>query len=406
MTTTEPARASSAVRAPREGLSRPAAFWFTGALYALFLMASTAPSPMYSLYQQRWGFTTTVLTEVFAAYAVAILVALLLFGSLSDHVGRRPVLVVALGLEIVSMLLLAFAPGVGWLYAGRALQGLATGVATSAISGSLLDFQRPGSNRGALVNGVSSAFGMALGSLGAGALVQFVPGPTLTSYLLLVLGFALAVPGVLAMPEPVTQRGALREALRPQRPTVPAGKGLTFTLMATTLLSSWTVGGMFMSLGPSVAKGMVDASPHLVGGATVAVLTGLGGVGQLLLSGLDARRAVRIAGPVMVVGLAGVAASTVAHQPLLFFTAAAVLGVGWGLMFMGGMRMLTSLAPPEHRAGTSALIYVVAYLSAGVPSVTLGVVSTAFGLTTATVAFASAAALFAVVAVTSTYLHR
>ncbi|KAA5829069.1 MFS transporter [Saccharopolyspora hirsuta] len=407
MTTTELVRPRGAVRAFRSGgLSRSASFWFIGALYALFLMASTAPSPMYSIYQQRWGFTTTVLTEVFAVYAVAILAALLLFGSLSDHIGRRPVLLVAVVLEIVSMLLLAFAPAVGWLYAGRALQGLATGVATSAISGSLLDFQRPGTNRGSLVNGVAAAFGMALGSLLAGALVQYVPGPTLTSYLLIVLGLAVAIPGVLAMPEPVAHRSKLREVLRPQRPTVPAGKGLAFALMATTLLASWIVGGMFMSLGPSVAKGMVHGSPYLIGGATVAVLAGFGGLSQLVLSGVDARRAVRIGGPVMVLGLAGVATSTVEHQPILFFAAAAVLGTGWGVVFMGGMRMLTGLASPEHRAGTSALIYVVAYLSAGVPSVALGVVSTFFGLTAATVVFASAAALFAAIAVTSTYLHR
>ncbi|MER7078825.1 Predicted arabinose efflux permease, MFS family [Saccharopolyspora kobensis] len=402
MTTTELVRP----RSRSGGLSRSASFWFVGALYALFLMASTAPSPMYSIYQQRWGFTTTVLTEVFAVYAVAILAALLLFGSLSDHIGRRPVLLVALVLEIVSMLLLAFAPAVGWLYAGRALQGLATGVATSAISGSLLDFQRPGSNHGSLLNGVAAAFGMALGSLLAGALVQYVPGPTLTSYLLLVLGLAVAIAGVLAMPEPVAQRSKLREVLRPQRPALPAGKGLAFALMATTLLASWIVGGMFMSLGPSVAKGLVEGSPYLIGGAAVAALAGFGGLSQLVLSGVDARRAVRIGGPVMVLGLAGVATSTVEHQPVVFFTAAAVLGAGWGVMFMGGMRMLTGLASPEHRAGTSALIYVVAYLSASVPSVVLGVVSTFFGLTAATVVFASTAALFAALAVVSTYLHR
>ncbi|MGW1678850.1 MFS transporter [Saccharopolyspora sp. NPDC002376] len=400
MTTTELVRPRAAA------LSRSASFWFIGALYALFLMASTAPSPMYAIYQQRWGFTTTVLTELFAVYAVAILVALLMFGSLSDHVGRRPVLLVSLALEIVSMLLLAFAPSIGWLYAGRVLQGLATGVVTSAISGSLLDFQRPGTNRGALVNGVAGAFGMALGSLIAGALVQYVPGPTLTSYLLLVLGFAVAIPGVLALPEPVAHRGSLREVLRPQRPTVPPGKGVAFALMATTLLAAWIVGGMFMSLGPSVAKGMVHGSPYLIGGATVATLAGFGGLSQLVLSSVDARRAVRIGGPVMILGLAGIATSTVEHQPLAFFAAAAVLGTGWGVMFMGGLRMLTGLASPEQRAGTSALIYVVAYLSAGVPSVTLGVVSTFFGLTTATVVFASAAALFAAAAVASTYVRR
>ncbi|GAA0506643.1 MFS transporter [Saccharopolyspora subtropica] len=405
MTTTELVEPRSRVPLRSGALSRSASFWLVGAVYALFLMASTAPSPMYAVYQQRWHFTNTVLTEVFAVYAVAILLALLLFGSLSDHIGRRPVLLAALAGEIVAMLVLAAAPGVGWLYVGRALQGLATGVATSAISGALLDFQRSGTNRGSLLNGVAASIGMALGSLVAGALVQFAPGPTLTSYLLLVLGFVLAVPAVVAMPEPVARRSALRDVLRPQRPTVPAGKGTAFALMATTLLASWIVGGMFMSLGPSVAKNLVRGNPHLVGGLAVAVLAGCGGLAQLVLSRWSAHRAVRTGAPLMIAGLAAVASSALGHDAVVFFAGSAVLGVGWGLMFMGGFRMLTGLATPEDRAGTSAMIYVVAYLSAGVPSVVLGFVSTVFSLTTATVVFAATAALFATIAALSTFIR-
>ncbi|WP_246470809.1 hypothetical protein [Saccharopolyspora phatthalungensis] len=176
--------------------------------------------------------------------------------------------------------------------------------------------------------------------------------------------------------------------------------------MATTLLASWIVGGMFMSLGPSVAKGLVSGNPYLVGGLTVAVLAGFGGLTQLALSGWTARRAVRIGAPLMIVGLTGVAVSTLGHSAAAFFIGSAVLGIGWGLMFMGGFRMLTGLASPEHRAGTSSLIYVVAYLSAGVPSVALGFLSTTFGLTAATVAFAATAACFATIAGLSTLVRR
>ncbi|MCA1195986.1 MFS transporter [Saccharopolyspora sp. 6V] len=398
-----PLRAGTA----RPEMTRRGAFWFAGALLALFLMASTAPSPMYAIYQQRWGFSATVLTEVFSAYMVGILAALLLVGALSDRVGRRPVLLAALGLEIVAVLLLAFAPGVGWLFAGRALQGIATGAATGAISGSLLDFQPPGTSRGATLNGVSAGAGMALGSGLAGALVQFAPAPTVLAYLLLVAGFAVAVPLVWLMPEPVRgSRLPLRVALRPQRPGVPAGRGRAFALLATTMLAAWTVGGMFMSLGPSVAKSLVDGSPYLVGGLSVVAVAGVGAVAQLLLSGWLGQRTVRVAAPVLIAGLAVVAGSVLGGSAVGFFAGSAVVGAGWGMMFMGGFRLLTGLADPENRAATSSMIYIVAYLSATVPSMLLGILTTYAGLTTTTVVFAAVAALFAAVAWLSTYARH
>jgi len=393
--------------APRWRLTRKRAFWFTGALLALFLTASTAPSPMYAIYQQRWGFSATVLTEVFAAYMVGILAALVLLGGLSDRVGRRPVLAGAVLLEIASMAVLAFAPGVGWLFLGRLLQGIATGAATSAISGALLDFQPAGTNRGATLNAVAAGAGMAVGSAGAGALVQFAPAPTELSYLLLIAGFAVSLALVRAMPEPVqADRVPLREALRPQRPSVPAGRGRAFALLATTMLATWSVGGVFMSLGPSIAKGLVSGEPYLVGGLSVAAVTGVGAVAQLLLSGWSGQRSVRVGAVLLVLGLGGVAAAELGGGAAAFFGGAAVLGIGWGLLFMGGFRLLSALADPHNRAGMASAIYVVAYLSSAVPSVSLGALTTGIGLRAATAVFSAVAAVFALVALLSTWARR
>ena len=110
---------------------------------AALLFASSAPSPLYVIYQAEWDFSALTLTGVFAVYAVALLSALLVAGSLSDHLGRRPVLLAALVVEIVAMLVFAVAPSVVWLFAARILQGLATGVAMGCISAALLDLQPP-----------------------------------------------------------------------------------------------------------------------------------------------------------------------------------------------------------------------------------------------------------------------
>ena len=185
-------------------------------MLALLVFASSAPSPLYGVYQQKWQFSATTLTEIFGVYALALIVTLLVVGPQSDYVGRRPVIVGALVVEIGAMALFLAATGVGWLYAARVLQGCAVGAATSALSAALIDLQPAGSTRAPVVNSFTPGFGLALGALVASALVQYGPAPTHLIWWLLLGGFVLAIPAVLAVPESVVRHpGALR-SLRPR----------------------------------------------------------------------------------------------------------------------------------------------------------------------------------------------
>src|SRR4051794_6610689 len=142
------------------------------------LAASAVPSPLYRIYQAEFGFSSGVLTAIFGVYALALLVALLVVGALSDHIGRRPVLVVALLLLAGSMVLFLAADGVGWLMAARVVQGLATGALTGTLGAALLDLQRPERPLGALVNGTSPGLGLSLGAGIVGVLVEYLAHPT------------------------------------------------------------------------------------------------------------------------------------------------------------------------------------------------------------------------------------
>src|SRR5262245_7675013 len=151
------------------------ALWLKGSILVSFLAASSAPSPLYGLYRETWGFSALTLTLVFSSYAFAMLAALLVFGALSDYRGRREVVIGALVLEFAAVVLFWQAESVNWLFAARILQGVATGIATSALSAALLDLHR---ERGGLVNSVAPMVGLAIGALGTSALVQFAPAPT------------------------------------------------------------------------------------------------------------------------------------------------------------------------------------------------------------------------------------
>src|SRR5678810_28745 len=130
-------------------LSRHAAFVLQASIIVSFLAGSSAPTPLYAVYQAAWGFSPITVTVVFGIYALAVLAALLTFGALSDHVGRRPVLIAATALQALTMLVFAAAGGVSTLMIARVIQGLSTGAAAGAIGAGLIDLDRA---RGTVAN--------------------------------------------------------------------------------------------------------------------------------------------------------------------------------------------------------------------------------------------------------------
>src|SRR4051794_17771125 len=192
-------------------LSPRLAYGLVAAVIGLALFASGTPSPLYATYRELWGFSSVVLTLVYATYAFGVLASLLLAGRISDQWGRRPVLLVALGSLAMTSVLFMLADSVAWLFVARALQGVATGLALGAASAALLDLHPRRDPAGVgLTNGVVSAGGMGLGVLLSSALVQLAPAPRVLPYVLLLLLFVIAFVGALMMPEPVQERSRPR----------------------------------------------------------------------------------------------------------------------------------------------------------------------------------------------------
>jgi MFS family permease len=249
-------------------LPRPVAFWLVGAALGVFLFAASAPSPLYVVYQAEFAFSGITLTSVFAVYVVALLATLLFTGSLSDAVGRRPVLIGAMLVEIAAMALFVVARDVTWLFAARIVQGVATGAATGALSASLIDLG-PARNPslGPLVNSVVPGAGLAVGALGTGLLVQYAPAPTQLVFFLLVGALTLAVLGTLAMREPLANPSRGSAPLRP-RVGVPREARGRFAGAAPSLVATWALGGLYLSLGPSVAVGILQRPTSSAGSSS------------------------------------------------------------------------------------------------------------------------------------------
>src|ERR1700749_323853 len=261
----------------RHPLSRHAAYFLAAATIGLALFASGTPSPLYGTYSQLWGFDSVVLTLVYATYAFGVLLTLLLAGRLSDEVGRRPVLIVAMSARVVATTPFMLADSVVWLFVARAIQGLATGLALSAASAALLDLHP---NRDpvsvSLANGVASCIGMGTGVIISAAIVQFLPAPRVLPYLLLLILFVGFLVAAWRRKEQVEVAPDARFRLTPQRPYVPPVARRPFVLAALAVLSSWSIGGLFLSLGPELAAIVYKSDSHLVSGLGIFMLATAG----------------------------------------------------------------------------------------------------------------------------------
>jgi MFS family permease len=365
---------------PGSHLPRAAAFWVVGATVVALLAASSAPSPLYPVYQQEYGFSPLELTTIFAVYVLALLLSLLTVGRLSDVVGRRPVLAVALVVEAVAMAVFLAADGSTWLLAARVVQGLATGAGIGVLGAYLLDLQpADGSRLGSLVNSAAPATGLGVGALGTGLLVEYGPHPTRLVFVLLIAVFAILAGTTAALPETVRPVPGVLAALRP-RVAVPAPARRAFAAAVPTMLSTWALGGLMLSVGGTLVRSVFGAPSSAVVGIVLGVFAGSGALASVLVSRLAPKPMERLGTAALAVGavlfLAAIASSSLA----LFVVAGIVAGSGFGAGFLGALRSVTQLARPHERAALLSAVYTTSYLAFSIPALVAGVLITHIGL--------------------------
>lgn len=282
-----------------------AAFALQVSMLVLFLAASSAPTPLYAVYQAEWGFSPVTVTIVFGVYALAVLAALL----------------------------------------------------------GLLDLNR---TRGTVANGVGSIAGTAIGAIGSGLLVQFLPAPTHLIYLTLLGMLVLQAIGVTLMPESSARAAGALASLRPARRPL--------LLAVPALVAVWSLAGFYGSLGPSLVRGVVGSNAVVLGGLGLFVLAASGALTVLFVHAAEPRTVVLIGSAALIAGVGTTLLAIAATSTVAFFVGTAVAGVGFGAAFQGSLRSVLPFAAAHQRAGVLSTIYVVCYLAMGLPAVVAGFV--------------------------------
>ena len=360
-------------------IGRQTSFWVAAGIAAIALWTSAAPTVTYPLYADQWHLTTSTTTAIFAVYPIVLVVALAVFGNLSDYIGRRATMLIGLGTSFVGVLLFAVAPSVEWLFAGRALMGLGVALSLSPATAAVLEFSAPGQQkRASAVTTAATAAGLGLATLVGGGLIEYAPLPLRLNFVVLLV--VIAAVGALAWFLPRHTSAEARGRWRPRGLTVPRGIRKFFVVGAVSVTAGFAIGVLMLSLGADIAEQLIGSDNALVTGAVIALNAAAVGVAAIATRNLPPRRIIVAGAIVAVAGVALLVVSSTEHSLWVFLASAVVMGTGYSFFFSGGLGIVSANAPAHHRAGTLSAVYLVSYFFQGTLALYLGALATASGL--------------------------
>ncbi|WP_436528181.1 MFS transporter [Actinoplanes sp. HUAS TT8] len=355
-----------------------AGFWMIAAVFLIAMAFSTVPTPLYPLYVARDGFSTFTVTVVFAVYAVGVVTSLVLAGHISDWVGRKKILIPALGFELAAAVLFLTGTSLPVLLGARFLTGLGVGLITATATAYLHELHaahRPGASkqRFEVVSTAANTGGLGAGSLLAGLLSTYVVSPLRTPYLVFAVLLLLALVAVALTPETVEER-PVKPAYRPQR--ISADRAVAGYLAAA--FAAFAVFGLFTSVAPGFVAGTLHHSSRTLAGALVFAVFGAAAVVQALTGRLSTRAKLTLglsaqAGGVLVL-LAGMYLTSLP----IFVLGGVIVGVGAGTLLKVAIGTVSTLAVPSRRGEALAGLFLIGYLGLTLPVIGLGLATQAF----------------------------
>jgi predicted MFS family arabinose efflux permease len=376
---------------PRPVLSAGASSWVAAGVLAMSLGASGAPAMLYPAFSALWGTGPVVTTALFAVYPVALVVVMVLGGGLSDRFGRRRSMLAGVAVVAVGTVLFAVAASPALVFAGRIVQGAGVGLAMSAASAALVEYDRSGrATRPSAVNAAATSLGATASILVGGWVVQHTGDPTHLAFWVLlaaVLALLVALP---FLPETTRETasaaaGGVATGRRRALLSVPTGDRHGFGVGTAAVTTAFVTGAVFLALGAQIIRELVGTADAFVAAATLATWTLVVVPTSLLARRMRTTSAVRLGGVLAAVGLALLLVAGVADSLALFLGSAVISGVGYGFLLYGGLGLVTASADAGRRASTFSSMYLVAYLAQGGTAVAVGALATSTGLDAAVV---------------------
>jgi MFS family permease len=346
----------------------------TLAMLATFA-ASATPIPLYDVYRRAEGLTYGDLALTAVVYFIGAITALLFFGRISNHLGRKPVTFIAFGLAAGASLMLTDVDGATVLILARLLLGLACGLASSSIAAYVVDSAPPSLGwLSAVIVGNSPMVGLTLGALSSGILVEYGPYPRVLCYAVVLAGLAVTTVLVFLGKETVQPAPGLAASLRPVF-SLPHSDRRLYPVAACLFVSTWALGGFFQAYGPSIAADQLGSRSTVTAALVFASFLLPSAIGGPLSARLSPARAQRIGIVCFTLAVGGVIYAVKSSAIVLFLVMSGLAGASQGVALTGSIRSLLDGVSVRDRAGVLSLIYATSYTGAAVTSFTAGQLS-------------------------------
>lgn len=347
--------------------------------FALGMIGTTMPTPLYPLYQQAYGYSQLMITVIFAVYALGVLGALLVTGRWSDQLGRRPLLLAALVLSAFSDLIFAWANGLGFILAGRIVSGLSAGILTGTATVALMELVPAQWRKWATFAATAANMGgLGLGPILSGAISVALPMPVLMPF---VLHFLLALVALVCIwRAPETAKLPDTPRLTVQRPSLPPEVRAIFLPASIAAFAGFMVCGFFTAMAPAFLGHVMGITGRLAIGAIAGMLFICSTIGQLLMQRLPDGRQMIFGTALLLAGVVILGLGFAGESLALLLPGVALAGAGQGISFRSGMGDIAGAARPQDRAGVISTYFIVAYVAISLPVVGIGLLSGAIGL--------------------------
>ncbi|MBI1218291.1 MAG: MFS transporter [Rhodobacteraceae bacterium] len=341
-----------------------------------FSASSSAPTPLYHVYQQSMGLSSLTVTLIFASYAFTMVATFLTVARLSDYVGRRPMILSALLLNGISLALFITAASAPHLILARLIQGVAISIGMATLGATILDTDR---KTGPIFNSITAFLGLAVGSLLGGLLVAWAPLPLQLVFLVLLAVTIVEAVTLIFVPESTTGKpGALRVLI--PYVNVPASVMPVLLRLMPLNIAAWALGGFYLSLMPTLVAVATGITSIFVGASVVSVLMVSAAATVLLRRHMAPERLLQIASLSLALGVAVTLAGVYLQSAPVMLLGTLISGTGFGSAYSGNFRTLLPLAKEHERAGLLAAYFVESYLAFAIPAILAGLSVTLLGL--------------------------